>query len=73
VETGDPAQKADYVRSALLALPVSFQTVLSLHYLEEMSIREIAQVVGCAEGTVKSRLSRGRDLLRAILTESEGG
>jgi RNA polymerase sigma factor (sigma-70 family) len=71
-ETGDPAQKADHVRSALLALPLSFQSVLSLYYLEEMSVREIAQVVGCAEGTVKSRLSRGRALLRAILTESEG-
>jgi RNA polymerase sigma-70 factor (ECF subfamily) len=71
-EAGDRAQKADHVRSALLALPLSFQSVLSLHYLDEMSVREIAQVVGCAEGTVKSRLSRGRDLLRAILTESEG-
>jgi DNA-directed RNA polymerase specialized sigma24 family protein len=71
-EAGDPAQKADHVRSALLALPISFQSVLSLHYLDEMSVREIAQVIGCAEGTVKSRLSRGRDQLRAILTESEG-
>jgi RNA polymerase sigma-70 factor (ECF subfamily) len=72
VQAGDPAQKADHLRSALLTLPTAFQSVLSLHYLEEMSVREIAQVVGCAEGTVKSRLSRGRELLRAILAESEG-
>jgi RNA polymerase sigma-70 factor (ECF subfamily) len=68
----DRAQQAEHVRSALLALPLRFQSVLSLHYLDEMSIHDIAQVLGCPEGTVKSRLSRGRDLLRTILTESEG-
>ena len=71
--TQDRRQDADYVRSALLALPLPYQSVLSLHYLEEMSIHDIAQVLGCPEGTVKSRLCRGRDLLRTILTESEGG
>jgi RNA polymerase sigma-70 factor (ECF subfamily) len=68
----DRAHEAARVRGALLALPTRFQEVLSLHYLDEMSIHAIAQVLGCAEGTVKSRLSRGRDLLRRVLTESEG-
>jgi RNA polymerase sigma-70 factor (ECF subfamily) len=71
-DTSTSAHEAARVRSALLALPPRFQSVLSLHYLDEMSIHEIAQILGCAEGTVKSRLSRGRDLLRKILTESEG-
>jgi RNA polymerase sigma-70 factor, ECF subfamily len=71
-QTKDRAEDAAGVRAALLTLPPRFQAVLSLRYLEDMSIREIAQVVGCAEGTVKSRLSRGRDLLRKSLMESEG-
>ncbi len=68
----DRADETAWVRASLLTLPMRFQEVLSLHYLDEMSIHEIAQVLGCAEGTVKSRLSRGRDLLRRVLTEGEG-
>lgn len=60
------------VRLALLSLPARFQSVLSLHYLEGMAIAAIAQVLGCAEGTVKSRLSRGRERLRTILTDRGG-
>jgi RNA polymerase sigma-70 factor (ECF subfamily) len=65
-------QRAEYVRSALLALPLRLQSVLSLYYLDEMSIHDIALALGCAEGTVKSRLSRGREMLRATLAENEG-
>ena len=53
--------------SALLSLPPKHQAVLSLHYFEGLAIKEIATVVGCREGTVKSRLSRARDLLREKL------
>ena len=64
--------RAKRVRETLLQLPVPFQTVLALHYLEEMSVAEIAKVVGCAEGTVKSRLARGREMMRTQLLTSEG-
>ena len=58
---------AEEVRLALLSLPLRYQEVLSLHYMEEMSVAEIAQVLRCAEGTVKSRLARGREKMRAQL------
>lgn len=55
-------------RAALLTLPPRFQTVLALHYLEGMPVADIALALGCREGTVKSRLARGRERLRRRLT-----
>ena len=63
----DSSDDAEQLRVALSQLPLHYQTVLSLHYLEELSVNEIATVIGSAPGTVKSRLARGRDLLRAKL------
>ncbi len=65
-------EMADHVRTALLTLPLPFQTTVALHYLEDMSLAEICQVLNCSIGTVKSRLARGRDMLRAQLKESDG-
>ncbi|MFT3882117.1 MAG: RNA polymerase sigma factor [Gemmatales bacterium] len=65
-------EMADHVRTALLTLPLPFQTTVALHYLEDMSLAEISQVLDCSIGTVKSRLARGRDMLRAQLNESDG-
>ncbi len=48
----------------LQQLPEEYRTVLVLFYFENLSLREIAEVLHVAEGTVKSRLSRARRLLR---------
>ena len=55
---------AEAVREALLKIPLIFQSVLTLYYLEQLSVAEVARVLGIAEGTVKSRLARGRSLLK---------
>jgi RNA polymerase sigma-70 factor (ECF subfamily) len=55
------------VDRALKALPLPFREVVMLSDLEELSYKEIAEVVGCPIGTVMSRLSRGRALLRQAL------
>ena len=51
------------VRQAVLALPVSFREVVALCDLHEMSYAEAAVALGCAVGTVRSRLHRARAML----------
>lgn len=57
----------EYARLALLTLPPKYQAVLTLHYLEGLSLDDVAAALGCRLGTVKSRLSRARDALRERL------
>ena len=49
---------------ALLTLPPRRQSVLVLHHVQELGVREIAAILGCREGTVKSRLARARAAFR---------
>jgi RNA polymerase sigma-70 factor (ECF subfamily) len=65
--TNEPAN-LEHARTALLSLKPKHQAVLALHYLEQMSVEEVAAVIGCRVGTVKSRLSRAREALRDRLT-----
>ena len=55
--------------AAVLALPAKYRTAIHLYYFEGLSVAEMAAALGCAEGTVKSQLSRGRALLREALKE----
>jgi RNA polymerase sigma-70 factor (ECF subfamily) len=57
----------EHARRALLSLSPKYQAVLSLHYFEGLAVKEVAQVIGCRVGTVKSRLARARDALRERL------
>jgi RNA polymerase sigma-70 factor (ECF subfamily) len=51
------------LRRAILALPAGYREVVVLCDLHELSYSEAAQVLGCAIGTVRSRLHRARALL----------
>lgn len=57
------------VESELRQLPEPFRTVVILRDLEGMAYEEIAEILGAQLGTVKSRLVRGRALLRARLAD----
>lgn len=52
---------------ALQQTPLETQIVLELYYWEDLSVDEVARVVDVPPGTVKSRLHRGRALLREAL------
>jgi RNA polymerase sigma-70 factor (ECF subfamily) len=60
------------VIEALRSLPEGQREVVALHYLADIGVAEIATTLGIPEGTVKSRLSRGREALAAVLGEEEG-
>ncbi len=53
----------------LRRLPVDMQIALELFYFEQIRGPELAALLGIPEGTVRSRIRRGRDLLRARLEE----
>lgn len=55
------------VHNAINRLPEKFQTAVVLSYFDELSIEEIAQIEECPVGTVKSRVFRGKQILRQIL------
>lgn len=55
---------------AVMRLPDKYRAAIHLFYYEEYSIREIAGILSCREGTVKSQLSRGRQLLKQMLEEA---
>jgi len=59
----------DDITRAIESLPEDFRTVVILSDIEEFSYEEIAEFVECPVGTVRSRLHRGRKLLRAKLFE----
>ena len=56
------------VREAISQLPEAYREAVRLADLEGYSYREVATALGCAEGTVMSRLSRGRKRLAGLLT-----
>ncbi len=55
------------VAQAIAALPMSYRVPLVLHELEGWSYADIAAELSCREGTVKSRIFRGRERLRRSL------
>ena len=55
------------VRRAVLALPAKYRDAMLLFYFHEMDVPAAAHSLGLPEGTVKARLYRGRELLRAKL------
>lgn len=55
---------------AVMELPRKYRVAIHLHYYEDLSVSEIAEILHTTEGTVKSRLSRGRKLLKTKLMEA---
>ncbi|UCF78037.1 MAG: sigma-70 family RNA polymerase sigma factor [Candidatus Eiseniibacteriota bacterium] len=72
VERAERVDIAERLETEIGKMPPQFRTVLTLFHLEDMTYREIAQVMNLPEGTVKSHLFRARKLLRRRLAERYG-
>lgn len=59
------------LQKAILSLPVKYQTVLSLRYLEKKKISEIGEILNMNENSVKTIIRRGVEKLKNILREDE--
>jgi RNA polymerase sigma-70 factor, ECF subfamily len=70
-ETVSREQEARALRTAILSLPPNYREVVVLCDLENMDYARAAQHLGCAVGTVRSRLHRARTILGAKLRNGE--
>jgi len=57
-------EESAWIRQAILSLPVDMREAIVLREYEQLSYEEIAQLQGCALGTVRSRIARAREALR---------
>ena len=62
------AEDAAAIHQALSEIGLKHREVLVLHFLEDLSMAEIAKVVGCSEGTVKSRIHYAKRPMKEILS-----
>lgn len=66
-------ENVELVHAALAKLTVVHQEVMTLRFLEDMDVAEIAGVMECSEGTAKSRLHYAKAaMLRAVREIEEG-
>jgi len=70
-EAAEPSfaeEDAAAIHLALSQIGPKHREVLVLHFLEDLSLAEIATVVGCSEGTVKSRIHYAKRAMKEILS-----
>jgi RNA polymerase sigma-70 factor (sigma-E family) len=68
-----PMEERSVVRAALAELPPRQQAVLVLRFLCDQPVREVAEILHCSEGTVKSQTSVGLNQLRKVLGGDAAG
>jgi RNA polymerase sigma-70 factor (ECF subfamily) len=64
---------ATEIQAALRQLSPEHREALTLHFLEDFSIAEIASIVGSPSGTVKSRIHHAKAEMKSILLRGEYG
>ncbi len=72
-EDAERAELRSRLQRALTKLPLNFRVPLVLHVVEGWTVPEIARATNTREGTIKSRISRGRDGLRRALGQADEG
>lgn len=64
-----PSEESRDLFRAVAELPEAYRIVIHLHYYEDYPVREIASILRLPQATVKTRLFRGRELLKKSLKE----
>nr|WP_269328746.1 sigma-70 family RNA polymerase sigma factor [Kineosporia babensis] len=65
-------EQYEVVLAAIRRLPRQQRAAVVLAYLEDRSVKEVAEILGCAEGTAKAHLYKARARLAKILGEEDG-
>jgi len=65
-------EQREYIHKQILALPSKYRFIIMLRYLEEFPLKDISQILDIPLGTVKTRLHRGREVLRKKLQHGKG-
>ncbi len=65
----DKSYLKSLVNRIIDSMPVHYRTVITLYHLEEMSYREMEEITGMPEGTIKSYLNRSRQILKEKMLE----
>ncbi len=66
---GSNPSDTDYLYALILNLPLGYRTVFNLYAVEGYSHKEIGEMLGIAEGTSKSQLSKARQILQSQIKE----
>jgi RNA polymerase sigma-70 factor (ECF subfamily) len=66
-ELAEARESREALGAAMQRLPSPFRSAVLLSCLQELSIEEVARIENCTPGTVKSRVFRGKQLLRGLL------
>jgi RNA polymerase sigma factor (sigma-70 family) len=66
------ANRNEELLQLILTLPIKYREVIVLHYFYDVKINELSSTLDLNTNTVKTRLSRGRDMLRRKITAKEG-
>ena len=69
-ELNFPDSQSEELFEAVMKLPEKLRTVIHLFYYEDYSIKEIADILKLSESNVKTRLTRGRAMLKEQLKEA---
>ena len=72
-EHTDRARDIERTRAAVRALPFAYREVIAWCDLEELPYADVASILGCPIGTVRSRLHRARALLAQVLRDERSG
>lgn len=67
------SERADLVHKLLAGLRLPYREVITLYFLQEFSIKEIGEIIGMPDGTVRSRLHYAKKKIREALEKENGG